>query len=63
MARRDEPITGCLLHADFHVMAPACWGAVLDWQEEHLDIPEGERRDAYQAAVERRMLNSLRAEV
>lgn len=55
------PITACLLHADFHVMAPECWGSVLDWQSAHEGIPEAQRRDAYQAAVERRMLDALRA--
>lgn len=51
--------TMCLLHGDYHAMIPDCWGAALDWQlaHPHLDGPEG--RDAYQAAVERRMLDLL----
>lgn len=51
--------TMCLHHGDFHIMSPDCWGAALDWQlaHPHLDGPEG--RDAYQAAVERKMLDDL----
>lgn len=55
-----EPITACLLHADYHAMAPDCWGVTLDWMFGHEDIPEPQRRDAYQAAVERSILNELR---
>ena len=58
-----EVITACLLHADFHVMESECWGATLDWYTAHQDVPEAQRRDAYQAEVERRMLNALRAGV
>jgi hypothetical protein len=37
-----------------------CWGAVLDWQEAHQHMPESQRRDAYQAAVEQRALAAIR---
>lgn len=55
------PITACLLHADFHVMRPECWGVTLRWGEAHQHVPEGQRRDAYQAEVERRILREVRA--
>jgi hypothetical protein len=55
-----QPITACLLHADYHLMDPDCWGAVLDWQETHQHLPEQQRRDDYQAAVEHRILDQLR---
>lgn len=55
----DQPITACLLHADFHVMSSECWGATLDWMLDHQNIPEAQRRDAYQAQVERQMLDDL----
>jgi hypothetical protein len=58
----DQPITACLLHADYHVMAPDCWGATLDWDFAHQNIPEADRRSVYQAEVERRILATLRAE-
>lgn len=58
----DSPITACLTHADYHVMDPDCWGAVLDWNDRHQHLPEAERRNAYQAVVERRILDRLRCE-
>lgn len=57
----DRP-TACLLHGAFHVMRQDCWAATTDWYFEHQEIGEAERRNAYQAAVERRMLNNLRTE-
>lgn len=50
----------CLLHHDFHVMAQDCWGATIGWFAEHMEMPDDARRNAYQAAVERGMLNGLR---
>lgn len=54
----DQP-TACLLHADIHVMEQPCWAATFDWMLANEDIPEAERRAAYQAAVERRILDGL----
>lgn len=54
------PITACLLHADYHRMDRECWGVVLDWQNNHLSLPERQRRNDYQAAVERAILNHVR---
>jgi hypothetical protein len=51
--------SACLLHADVHVMEQPCWAATLDWMFANQDIPEDERRAAYQAAVERRILDGL----
>ena len=50
--------TMCLLHGDFHVMDPACWGATLDWQLAHPHLEGQASRDAYLAAVERTMLDN-----
>lgn len=64
MTSTRQPITACLLHADVHVMTPECWGATfefdLEQQEAHPELDLQARRDAYQAAVERRMLDQLR---
>lgn len=49
----------CLLHADYHPMAGPCWGAILDWYADHKHLNDRERFDAYQAEVERRMLDTL----
>lgn len=61
----SQPITACLLHADFHAMGADCWGATFEFdlkqQESHPELNLQDRRDAYQAAVERRMLDQLRA--
>lgn len=54
--------TACLLHADFHVMGQDCWGVTLDWYFTHDHVTGQEARDAYQAAVERRMLDQLTRE-
>jgi hypothetical protein len=58
-----EPATpaaaACLLHADFHPMAPECWAATTGWYFAHGHLPDAEQRSAYQAEVERRMLNGL----
>lgn len=56
------PITACLLHANFHVMDPACWTQTLLWMGAHEGMPEADRRAAYQAAVERAMLAAVRTE-
>ncbi|GAA4626682.1 hypothetical protein GCM10023196_035920 [Actinoallomurus vinaceus] len=50
----------CLLHADIHVMEQTCWNAAIDWYAAHWDMPPAEQRNAYQAAVERRMLDQIR---
>jgi hypothetical protein len=55
-----EPVTACLLHGDYHVMDAECWGAVLDWQDRHQHLSERQRRNAYQAAVEKRALAAIR---
>lgn len=60
MTGAAAPVTACLLHGDYHRMEADCWGAVLDWQERHHHLPEPQRRDAYQAAVERRALAAIR---
>lgn len=49
----------CLLHADFHPMSGDCWAACLDWSIQHQHLPEDQRRDLYQAEVERAMLDTL----
>ncbi|MFD8199949.1 hypothetical protein [Streptomyces sp. NPDC059701] len=54
------PVTACLLHADYHVMAPACWTVTLEWMGRHESTPDGEQRAAYQAAVEKAALDALR---
>lgn len=51
--------TACLLHADVHVMGQACWSTTLDWYFTHDHLEGQEARDAYQAAVERKMLDQL----
>ncbi|MFD5899075.1 hypothetical protein [Streptomyces sp. NPDC060366] len=51
--------TACLLHADVHVMDADCWAAVLNWQAANDHLEPHEAHDAYQAAVERRMLNQV----
>lgn len=56
------PITACLLHADYHRMDRDCWGVVIDWQDRHQHLPEQQRRNDYQAAVERRILEQTREE-
>lgn len=52
-------ITACLLHADFHAMTPECWTTTLLWMGEHEDMPEVEQRSAYQAEVEKAMLEDV----
>ncbi|MET9436968.1 hypothetical protein [Streptomyces sp. NPDC006551] len=49
--------TVCLLHADIHPMTSECWGATLDWYLAHDHLEDSEARAAYQAAVERKMLD------
>lgn len=51
--------TMCLRHGDFHVMDSDCWGATLDWQLANTHLDGQDARDAYLAAVERRMLDNL----
>ena len=53
------PITACLLHADYHVMGPECWTETLLWMDRHEDMSDADQRGAYQAAVERAMLDAL----
>jgi hypothetical protein len=55
-----EPITACLLHADFHTMESGCWEITLNWYFEHQELSPAAQRAAYQAAVERRILYGLR---
>lgn len=55
-----EPITACLLHADYHVMDRACWDVTMDWFFEHQELSPAAQRAAYQGAVERRILDGLR---
>lgn len=57
----DRP-TACLLHADVHVMARDCWSTTLDWYFTNDHVTGQEARDAYQAAVERKMLDQLTRE-
>lgn len=56
-----SPITACLLHADYHVMDSACWDCAMDWYFEHQEQPPDAQRAGYMAAVERRILDGLRA--
>lgn len=58
-AAATERPTACLLHADIHVMRQECWGVTLEWNLEHQHLDLAERRDDYQAAVERKMLDNL----
>ena len=51
--------TMCLLHGDFHAMSQDCWGATMDWYMDHQHLGEQDSRDAYLAAVERKMLDDL----
>lgn len=46
----------CLLHADYHPMGQKCWAVTLDWFLAHHHLPQAERRDWYQLAVEQAML-------
>lgn len=55
----DTQPTMCLLHGDFHVMGQACWSTTMDWYFTHDHIEGQEARDAYLAAVERKMLDHL----
>lgn len=55
-----EPITACLLHADYHVMGRPCWDTTMEFFFEHQDMPTDAQRAAYQGAVERRILDGLR---
>jgi hypothetical protein len=48
----------CLLHADYHPMGQACWSATLDWFLAHHHLPDPDRRDWFQLAVEQAMLNA-----
>ncbi|WP_274595064.1 MULTISPECIES: hypothetical protein [unclassified Streptomyces] len=41
-------------------MTPECWTETLVWLGAHEGLPGGEQRIAYQAAVERAMLDKLR---
>jgi hypothetical protein len=52
-------MTACLLHGDFHVMSHECWDVTLDYELDHQHLNPQDRRDAYQAAVERKMLDDL----
>lgn len=51
--------TPCILHAAVHPMDADCWAAVLTWQAANDHHEPHETRDAYGAAVERRMLDQL----
>ncbi|MFF8610825.1 hypothetical protein ACF06X_33505 [Streptomyces sp. NPDC015346] len=51
--------TVCLLHADVHYMTSTCWGVTIDWYLAHDHLEESEARAAYQAAVEREMLDRI----
>lgn len=51
--------TPCLLHADIHPLDADCWTAVHNWQTANSHLEPHESRDAYQAAVERRMLDQI----
>lgn len=57
--RPAEPITACLLHGDVHVMSQECWEVTIDFELTHQHLLPQDRRDAYQAAVERKMLDHL----
>lgn len=49
----------CLLHGDFHPMGQDCWATTLDFYLVHEDLGQQASRDAYLAAVERKMLDGL----
>lgn len=51
------PPGACILHGDFHPMDSTCWGATTDWYLTHDHLTAAEAHDAYQAAVERAMLD------
>lgn len=54
-------LAACLLHGDFHTLTDRCWAWTVafdvDYCRTHPNADNQERRDAYQAAVERRMLD------
>ncbi|QGZ53400.1 hypothetical protein GPZ77_34815 (plasmid) [Streptomyces sp. QHH-9511] len=52
-----SPPMACLLHAEVHPMTSTCWGTTLDWYLLHDHLEQAEARDAYQAAVEREMID------
>lgn len=58
--QRPPAPSACLLHAEFHVMGADCWDTTVSWYFDHGAGDPTEQRDAYQAAVERRMLNTIR---
>ncbi|WP_329468741.1 hypothetical protein [Streptomyces sp. NBC_01431] len=52
-------VYACPLHADVRVMSGNCWMATVRWTGTHHHLGELNRRLAYQAAVERQMLDEL----
>jgi hypothetical protein len=52
-------MTACLLHGDFHVMGHECWDVTLDFELDYQHLAPQDRRDAYQFAVERKILDDL----
>lgn len=52
-------LRACILHADIHALSSDCNAAAAWWRADRLHIPAADVEDAYQAAVERRMLDHL----
>jgi hypothetical protein len=49
----------CLLHGDFHVMDQDCWSVTVDFYVERQHLEQTEAQNAYQAEVERNMLDQV----
>jgi hypothetical protein len=55
----DHRLFACLLHADVHPITFGCWEAAVDWYFTCRHRSSRSARDAYQAEVERRLLDRL----
>jgi hypothetical protein len=65
---KTDTATGyCLLHGDYHPMELDCWETTLDFwfrcQEMSPDMNDKEKKDRYDAEVERKMLYDLAIEI
>lgn len=52
----------CILHGAYHPLAEPCETAIVSWLEDRPHLTEADARDAYQAAVEQKMLDDLTRE-
>lgn len=53
------PPSACVLHADIHPMGADCQDAALQWEKGREHLTGADLRDAYEAAVERLILDTL----